>query len=171
MSGEAPPWARGNLTIARAVLDDIEAHAREAYPSEACGFITGPADNPPLIDRSVREENIADTLHARYPDRFPRTSREYFEFDALRFKRAFETGQADGRPVKVVYHSHCDHDAYFSDTDAETFAPWGELMVPCAFLVVSVRGGAVRDRKLWIHEDGRQFVESTLSIFDLAIVE
>src|SRR5262245_8109905 len=113
MSGEAHPWVRGELRIARAVLEDIEAHARECYPSEACGFITGPAADPPLLDRSVRETNLADELHARYPDRFPRTSREYFEFDALRFKRAFENGEADGRPVKVVYHSHCDHGAYF----------------------------------------------------------
>lgn len=167
MSGEGHPWIRGELRIARAVLDAIEAHAREGYPSESCGFVSGPADDPALLDAAVREVNEADKYHALDPERFPRTSRTYFKINELRAARAFEAGEREGRPIKVIYHSHCDAGAYFSAEDAATFASQGQLMWPCAFLVVSVVEGEVRDRKLWVHAEGTDgFVESTLRVID-----
>lgn len=164
MSGESSPWARGSLRVAKSVLAKVEAHALEQYPNECCGFLIGPASDAALLDEAIAETNIANRLHAMDPERFPRTAREYFEFDAMRFARAIEEGEARGRPVKVVYHSHCECGAYFSETDAETFAPWGTLTVPCAFLVVSVIGGEVRDHKLWVHHRDREFVESSLEV-------
>ena len=41
--------------------------------------------------------------------------------------RAFEAGESSGRPIKVIYHSHCDAGAYFSAEDAATFAAEGDL--------------------------------------------
>ena len=35
MSGDLPPWTRGDLSIPAALLEAIEAHAREAYPVDA----------------------------------------------------------------------------------------------------------------------------------------
>ena len=163
MSGE--PWVRGALRVPEAVLREVEAHAREAYPSECCGFLLGPAAEPSLLDEAVREVNEADKYHRLDPETFPRTSRTYFKINELRASRAFEAGTAAGRPIKVIYHSHCDAGAYFSDEDAATFAREGQLMWPCAFLVVSVEGGAVRDRKLWVHRPGTDaFDESTLEV-------
>lgn len=167
MSGELPPWTRGSLRIRRGVLDAIEAHAREGYPSEACGFVMGPGDDVALLDESARETNEADKYHALDPERFPRTSRTYFKINELRAARAFEAGEKAGRPIKVIYHSHCDAGAYFSAEDAATFASQGQLMWPCAFLVVSVVGGEVRDRKLWTHRAGEDsFDESSLDVIE-----
>lgn len=165
MSGELPPWTRGPLRIPSSVLDEIEAHARDAYPSESCGFVAGPAADWSLADEAIREVNEADRYHALDPERFPRTSRTYFKINELRAARAFESGEKQGRPIKIIYHSHCDAGAYFSAEDAATFASHGQLMWPCAFLVVSVVEGEVRDRKLWVHRPGtNEFVESTLEI-------
>lgn len=165
MSGE--PWIRGALRIRRSVMDAIEEHARAEYPSESCGFVSGPADDPMLLDEAVREKNEADKYHALDPERFPRTSRTYFKINELRAARAFEAGERSGRPIKVIYHSHCDAGAYFSAEDAATFASEGQLMWPCAFIVVSVQGGEVRERRLWIHREGtNEFAESTLEIID-----
>jgi proteasome lid subunit RPN8/RPN11 len=165
MSGESLPWVRGDLEIERTVLDDIERHAVECYPSESCGFVFGPAADPPLLDALQREENEADKYHKLDPVTFPRTSKMYFKINELRAARTFEQGQNDGRPVKVIYHSHCDAGAYFSDEDAATFANSGELMWPCAYLVVSVMDGKVAERRLWVHEPGTNgFRESTLTI-------
>jgi [CysO sulfur-carrier protein]-S-L-cysteine hydrolase len=150
----AAPWVRGPVRLPRAVLDAVEAHARECYPSESCGFLAGPGADPPLVDEARRAENEADKYHRLDPERFPRTSRTYFKINELKAARAFEQGEAEGRPIKVIYHSHCDAGAYFSEEDAATFASEGQLTWPCAFLVVSVVDGEVRDRKLWVHTPG-----------------
>jgi proteasome lid subunit RPN8/RPN11 len=165
MSGELPAWTRGPLRIPRDVLGTIEAHAVECYPSESCGFVLGPSYDVRLVDEARRETNEADKYHALDPERFPRTSRTYFKINELRAARAFDEGDRTGRPIKVIYHSHCDAGAYFSAEDAATFASGNQLMWPCAFLVVSVVEGVVRDRKLWVHRPGSdEFVESTLEV-------
>lgn len=164
MSGERP-WIAGELTIDRAVLEQIHAHALECYPSEACGFVSGPGSQPRTLTRAAREENEADKYHRLDPETFPRTSATYFKINELRAARAFDSGDDEGEPIKVIYHSHCDAGAYFSEEDAATFASEGELMWPCAFIVVSVQGGSVADTKLWVHVPGTNgFRESRLSV-------
>jgi proteasome lid subunit RPN8/RPN11 len=165
MSGESFPWIAGDLRIDKDVMDEIEQHALECYPSESCGFVFGPATEPSLLDALQREENEADKYHKLDPVTFPRTSNTYFKINELRAARTFEQGQAEGRPVKVIYHSHCDAGAYFSQEDAATFANGGQLMWPCAYIVVSIMDGKVAERRLWVHEPGtNDFKESTLTI-------
>ncbi len=167
MSGEQRPWIAGDLEIEPSVMEAIEQHALECYPSESCGFVFGPAGEPARLDAMQREENEADKYHALDPATFPRTSKTYFKINELRAARTFEEGEGNGRPVKVIYHSHCDAGAYFSDEDAATFASGGQLMWPCAYIVVSVIDGKVVDRKLWVHKPGTDgFRESTLTIRD-----
>jgi proteasome lid subunit RPN8/RPN11 len=82
-----------------------------------------------------------------------------------RAAKAFAQGEASGRPVKVIYHSHCDAGAYFSQEDAATFASNNTLMWDCAFIVVSVQDGKIAETKLWVHVPGtNDFRESTLTI-------
>lgn len=165
MSGDDKPWIAGNLTIDAKVMADIEAHALACYPSECCGFVSGPASNAPLLSGSVREENEADKYHKLDPETFPRTSATYFKINELRAARAFEQGEKSGQPIKVIYHSHCDTGAYFSAEDAATFATDNTLMWPCAFIVVSVVEGKIADHKLWVHKPGtNDFVASSLTI-------
>lgn len=165
MNGEPLPWISGDLEIDKSVMDEIEQHALECYPSESCGFVFGPADRPAVLDALQREENEADKYHALDPVTFPRTSNTYFKINELRAARTFEQGEEKGRPVKVIYHSHCDAGAYFSDEDAATFANGGQLMWPCAYIVVSVMDSKVAERRLWVHEPGTNgFRESTLTI-------
>src|SRR5262245_11648696 len=129
MSGEAS-WISGDLTIERTVLEAIQAHALEEYPSESCGFVSGPLDQPALLDASGRQANEADKFHKLDPVTFPRTSRTYFKINELKAARAFEDGERVHKPIKVIYHSHCDAGAYFSAEDAATFASDGQLMWP-----------------------------------------
>jgi len=165
MNGEPLPWISGDLEIDKSVMDEIEQHALECYPSESCGFVFGPADQPAFLDSLQREENEADKYHALDPVTFPRTSNTYFKINELRAARTFDQGQENGRPVKVIYHSHCDAGAYFSAEDAATFANGGQLMWPCAYIVVSVMDGRVAERRLWVHVPGTNaFRESTLTI-------
>jgi [CysO sulfur-carrier protein]-S-L-cysteine hydrolase len=162
MSGE---WIKGELQIPGALLEELKAHALEMYPSECCGFVSGPVAEPTQLTKAQRETNEADKFHKLDPVTFPRTSREYFKINELRAARAFEQAEKTGEPIKVIYHSHCDAGAYFSAEDAATFAADGVLMWPCAFIVVSVQQGKVAETKLWVHKPGtNDFRESTLHV-------
>jgi proteasome lid subunit RPN8/RPN11 len=164
MSGDRP-WIAGDLVISRDVMAELEAHALATYPSECCGFVSGPAADAATLDASVREVNEADKYHKLDPETFPRTSRTYFKINELRAAKAFDAGDKNGRPIKVIYHSHCDAGAYFSQEDAATFASDKQLMWPCAFIVVSVQNGQLAERKLWVHVPGtNDFRESTLTV-------
>ncbi len=165
MSGDDRGWISGQLTISTEVMAAIQAHAIECYPSESCGFVSGPVGEIGLLDASVREDNEADKYHKLDPETFPRTSTTYFKINELRAARAFDEGAASGQPIKVIYHSHCDAGAYFSAEDAATFASDNTLMWPCAFIVVSVMDGKLADTKLWVHTPGsNDFEESSLTV-------
>lgn len=164
MSGEHP-WIVGDLEIRASVLDELRAEALTRYPSEACGFVLGPAGEPALLDEAILEVNEADKYHRLDPEIFPRTSETYFKLNEMRAARRFQEGEASGRPVKVIFHSHCDAGAYFSEEDAYTFASEGQLTWPCAFIVVSVMKGEIAGEKLWVHVPGTNgFRESSLRV-------
>jgi proteasome lid subunit RPN8/RPN11 len=90
----------------------------------------------------------------------------YFDIDPLKFERAVRAGESNGRPVKVLYHSHLDAGAYFSETDATAATMGGEAPTyDLAYLVTSVVNGVVDDRKLFIWDaTSRAFVASELTI-------
>jgi len=158
-------WIKGDLTIDRSVLEGMHAHALETYPSECCGFASGPAAEARTVNAAVREVNEADKYHKLDPITFPRTSTTYFKINELRAAKAFDQGEKNGQPIKVIYHSHCDAGAYFSQEDAATFASDNLLMWPCAFIVVSVMKGELADTKLWVHVPGTNgFAESSLTV-------
>lgn len=148
-------WLDGNLVIPQDVLDDVDAHARECWPGESCGLLSGPAGDPRVITSGRRVTNLADRYHALDPDTYPRTSRNAYIIDGMLMQKALAEGEAGGVPVKVVYHSHCDVGAYFSTEDQIVASPDGVPVLPVAYLVTSVReGGVVDDHKLFIFKDG-----------------
>jgi proteasome lid subunit RPN8/RPN11 len=162
------PWVKGRLVVARAALERVFEEAESAYArdEESCGFLTGPAAEPLLVDEVVPMENRANKLHAMDPETYPRTGRMYFDIDPLRFERALREGERAGRPVKVLYHSHLDVGAYFSETDAHAAKGGGdEPAYDLAYLVTSVRKGTVDDHKLFVWDpEARAFVESGIEV-------
>jgi proteasome lid subunit RPN8/RPN11 len=159
------PWILGNVNISEAALTEIERAAREAYArdEEACGYIEGPASQPLLADRAVELENLANKYHRVDPENHPRTGREYFKINALKFERAIRDGESTGRPVKVFFHSHLDCGAYFSAEDAAsmTMGGTGAPSFELAYLVTAVDRGEITAHKLFIWDGaGRAFVES-----------
>jgi proteasome lid subunit RPN8/RPN11 len=162
------PWIEGNLVIARSILERVNEEARLAYgrDEESCGFLVGPDKEPRAIDGIAPMVNRANALHKLDPEAYPRTGRMYFDIDSMKFEGAIRRGEVEGRPVKVLYHSHLDVGAYFSATDAEVAKmgldepPWD-----LSYLVTSVRAGEVDDRKLFVWDPGtRTFVETRLEV-------
>jgi proteasome lid subunit RPN8/RPN11 len=171
MSGDAAkhPWIEGGVRIPREVLAKVDEEARRAATErdeESCGFLVGPASDGLLVDAIVPMENRANKLHRLDAETYPRTGRMYFDIDPLKFERAVREGEASGRPVKVLYHSHLDVGAYFSETDAQAATAGGnEPTYDLAYLVTSVRAGVVDERKLFVWERAtRRFVEALLSV-------
>jgi len=166
------PWASGNLVLSPRLLEQIYAEARAAYArdEESCGLLVGPADSPLLVDGVVPMKNRANALHALDPETYPRTGRTYFDIDPLAFERIVRAREAEGRPVKVLYHSHLDAGAYFSETDAAAITMGGhEPAYDLAYLVTSVRGGEIAEHALFVWDpEGRVFAPSELRVDALA---
>jgi [CysO sulfur-carrier protein]-S-L-cysteine hydrolase len=163
-----PVWADGNLVIARGVLEQVNEEARRAYArdEESCGFLVGPVSDGRRLDGIVPMVNRANALHRLDPEQYPRTGRMYFDIDSMKFEGAIRRGESEGRPVKVLYHSHLDVGAYFSPTDQDV-AKMGQGEPPwdLAYLVTSVRAGQTDDRKLFIWDAStHEFVESRLEV-------
>jgi [CysO sulfur-carrier protein]-S-L-cysteine hydrolase len=120
-------------------LAAIEAQAVEEYPRETCGVILARESERTLM----RCRNDQDELHARDPHRYPRDARTAYHIadaDRLAMLRLEDQGFV---PV-VIYHSHVDAGAYFSETDARQAMLQGEPMYPeTTYVVVSVLNGEV----------------------------
>lgn len=110
------------IAIPPPMLDEIYAHARAAFPAECCGYVTDD-----VVVRCHNAETVA-------PDRgFVIDGRELFDF-----ARSF----ASDRPARVVYHSHPNGRAYFSETDRAMAIT---AAYPVQHLVVGVTAGGVTE--------------------------
>ncbi|MGH8013270.1 MAG: Mov34/MPN/PAD-1 family protein [Candidatus Binataceae bacterium] len=128
------------VKIQHSTLERLCAHAEREFPYECCGFIIGGERL-----EEVREiANIQNRKHAEDPPSFPRDARTAFLMDPKAHLAVLE--EIDRRKLKllVVYHSHPDHDAYFSATDrarACSFDPNEPDYPDARYIVMSIKGG------------------------------
>ncbi len=122
-----------------ATIQAIGAEAVRDYPNECCGLVIAGLAG----ERVVSIANIYDRLRALYPDDYPRTARTAYEMDAATLHRTLE-GLAPGEKLTVIYHSHCDAGAYFSEEDARAALGGGAVpLFDCDYFVLSIRGGQI----------------------------
>jgi proteasome lid subunit RPN8/RPN11 len=128
-----------SVTITRANLDAIVAQAEREFPDECCGFIIGDGAE------EVRPiGNIQNRKHSENPAVFTRDARTAFLMDPKEHLAVLN--EIDRRKLRLlaVYHSHPDHDAYFSATDraqACSFDASEPDYPDTIHIVMSVRGG------------------------------
>jgi proteasome lid subunit RPN8/RPN11 len=121
------------ICVARAVLEDVVAHARGALPGEACGLLLG---GDRAIVESVRATNIAEDPTRR------------FEIDPRDHIAARRDARSRGLAVLGFYHSHPRSSAEPSATDlAEANYP------DHLYLIVSL-AAAAPDLRLFRLESG-----------------
>jgi proteasome lid subunit RPN8/RPN11 len=120
--------------------DELEAIRRQAmdeYPHESCGVIVVRDGER----RLVRCKNAQDELHVKDPVRHPRDARTAYYIDPRDLLRIGRL-EVEGFAVAVIYHSHVDTGAYFSETDRRQALIGGEPAYPGAtYVVTSVMGG------------------------------
>jgi len=123
-------------------LTEIVRQAEAGYPEEICGMIVGQRGAPETY-RVRQVTNVANREPQEDPSGVPRDARTAYKMDPLEQLRTLREVDEHGWEVAAFYHSHPDHDAYFSRMDRErALAPDGEPIWPGAtYLVVSVMGG------------------------------
>jgi proteasome lid subunit RPN8/RPN11 len=120
------------LIATPAELQAIQSQAIEEYPRESCGVIVARGAERRLLPC----RNVQDELHAKDPARHPRDARTAYYIDPhdlLRIGRL----EADGWAVAVIYHSHVDAGAYFSETDRRQALMGEEPAYPEATYIVA----------------------------------
>lgn len=122
-------------------LEKIYRHAANTYPEECCGFIFADA----LVHEGL---NIQNELHARSPAVYRRNSNNGYTFavaDTLKLHKSFR----GDNPVAIIYHSHPDVGAYFSQEDEDKALFLGQPIYPVKYLVVDVRNAKACGAKLF----------------------
>lgn len=122
-----------------------------AYPYEGCGLLAG-----------------AFAPHKQVTTVFPLTNARKqsggghyeFEFEPRDVYQATQAAEQEGRDIVGVYHSHPDHPARPSATDAgqPMLAQWSNV-------IVAVHHGQFVEARAWVREDERSvFVEERIIV-------
>jgi proteasome lid subunit RPN8/RPN11 len=152
------------LKISNELLRHCFAHGAQGYPEEVCGILAGPEDKPHLVTAAHPLANILNQKHAEDPEGFPRTAAEGYVLDPREHMLLERKLGKSGEAVRVIYHSHVDVGAYFSDEDKRR-ALWNDepLYPGVAYLVCGVKNrkpdGAVL---VWYDPSNRLFSETRI---------
>lgn len=150
--------------INRSSMDRIIAQAESEFPFECCGFVIG-GDSSEEV-RPIA--NIQNRKHAENPAVFQRDARTAFLMDPKQHLAVMNEIDDRKLRLKIVYHSHPDHDAYFSETDrrqACSFDPEEPDYPDTVYIVISIMGGKFRRAAAFVWDGAsKSFVEAPLTI-------
>lgn len=135
----AASWER--LLREQAILADVYRHARAEYPNECCGFIHASG-------KVHHAENCQDALHSEDPARWPRSAREAYSLSPSDLYALGMSFLSDD-PAIVVYHSHPDVGAYFSEKDERDALIDGRPVYDVDHLVIDVQSDGAKGAKLF----------------------
>lgn len=151
-------------TITRASLDAIIAQGEREFPNECCGFIIGDA----AIEEVRPIANIQNRKHAEDPAAFVRDARTAFLMEPKEHLAVMNEVDRRKLALKIVYHSHPDHDAYFSPTDraaACSFDPSEPDYPDTAYVVMSIRSAKFVRAAAFVWDGAKkEFAETVLEI-------
>lgn len=144
------------LTLARAALEEILAHARATTPEECCGAVVEAGGR----DDVRRFTNLQGTLHREKPAEYPRDATAAYTPEPKELFAALRAGETPGALLKVFYHSHTRVGAYFSGEDRARAMFGDDPAYPdVAYLVVSDSRTPGEARAFRWDETARDFVE------------
>ncbi len=144
------------LAIPPRVLAAVYAHARAVFPEECCGYLVG-SRGAAGVDRVVACRNAQrDGAHPTHPDRGADTGFVIAGAELLAFARTL----SGKRPARIIYHSHTNGRAYFSDVDRAIAASEAGPHYPVQHLVVGITAAGPTEAALFAwSEEARDFVE------------
>ncbi len=120
-------------------------HARKEYPRECVGAIIGDGKDPSK-NRLIRLSNVQDKMHVEDPRHFSRDARTGFFVDPKEVFDLVRRVEREGLKIIAFYHSHPEHECFFSQEDHNAAVMWGEPVYPGVdYIVISIMGGEVKD--------------------------
>jgi proteasome lid subunit RPN8/RPN11 len=150
------------VSIRRGSFDAIKAQAEREYPDECCGFVIGDA----TVEEVRPIPNIQNEKHAADPAAHPRDARTAYLMEPRAQLTVLNELDRRALVLKIVYHSHPDHDAYFSPTDrrqACAFDPDYPDYPGTAYVVLSIKNAKFSRAAAFVWDDAsRDFVETEL---------
>ncbi len=153
-------------SIRRASMDAIVAQAEREVPFECCGLIIGDTENSAEEVRPVA--NIQNRMHAEDAAAFPRDARTAFLMDPKEHLAVMLEVDRSKFAIRAVYHSHPDHDAYFSATDraqACSFDPSEPDYPDIVYIVMSIRAGKFARAAAFAWDfEKKEFAETKLTV-------
>ena len=136
------PLAEDKLEVAR-------QHALDEYPHECCGIVIGHPDHD-REDTLFRCTNIQNQLHEKDPKTHTRDARTAYFIDPKELMGVMKQAQERHLAIKLFYHSHPDHDAYFSEEDRRMALFDEEPTYPDSrYLVISVYNREIKELALF----------------------
>jgi proteasome lid subunit RPN8/RPN11 len=145
------------LTLTQKAWEEISLHAIETFPEECCGVIL----HKGKTDDVRRCQNIQDDLHALDSKTYPRNATIAYAMDLKELESIIHEAETTGAKIKAFYHSHPNHEAYFSQEDRAFATPFGEPTHPeSAQIVMSIYDRVVKriSAYVWAREK-KDFVE------------
>ncbi|HVB77650.1 MAG TPA: M67 family metallopeptidase [Candidatus Nitrosotalea sp.] len=120
------------MRISPVAMDQIRAHAESGYPFEICGIMIAAQEQGVVTTTEPVRNTVVDRARDRY---------EMDPVDQIRVQRRCD---AERTSIIGYYHSHPDHPAWASLTDAER--AWKGPV----YLIVSCAQGRVVDANAFI---------------------
>ena len=124
------------MRIARAMLDEIVAQARDEAPNECCGIVGS-------------RDGQAVTL---FKARNARASPLAYDIDGRDLQRIYDEIDENDLQVGIIYHSHTRSDPEPSQTDINLASPF---LPDAVYLIVGVKDPGHDDLRAWHIKDGR----------------
>ncbi|NRA03201.1 MAG: M67 family metallopeptidase [Myxococcales bacterium] len=137
----------GRATLPVELLNELFSHARECYPDECCGILTGPAGGEAV--EQTRCTNVQDLRHSEGESELD--AGHGFWIDERELLPALQRARARGHDLLTVYHSHIDTEVYLSREDLRgALGDDGTPLWPgVGQVVISVQQGEVRGAGLF----------------------
>lgn len=129
----------------------IEAHAKETYPEECCGFLIGSADHASVVASVRPARNVVETNRERR-----------YVIDPLEQLAVEKALAATHEAVLGFYHSHPNHPAEPSEFDRSHAVPWYRW-----YVILSIRDREPADLRAWAFDaDASSFRPEPLTVVD-----
>ena len=137
------------MRISRQALAEVHEHAGEGYPNEICGILIAVRGS----DVVTLSRRVRNTVVERARDRYEMDPR-----DQIRIQRECDEG---GLEILGYYHTHPDHPAMASATDATR--SWAG---PVYVIVSCVKGTPVDQNAFVAERDGGPMHQVPLEVVD-----
>ena len=145
------------LRLAADTVEELSRHAQDTFPDECCGAV---------IIRAGQETvwhitNVQNAMHEKDPENYPRDARSAYFMDPKELLAVMKETDSGVATLKALYHSHPNHDAYFSAEDKARAMFGDEPSYPdTAYLVISIYERQVKAIRAYRWDEATQdFVE------------